>query len=216
MTKHAWEREEGESAQAYEAFECYRRLPPDERSLQRAWEDHRNRPGQACERAGRGTGGPHGHWTRWMSRWRWKERAVAWDEQLVALARDQELDRELKARLAAQEEELRQRQLMREEARAARAVGRRLLTRILQAVEAGQLEQMEVVDLLPHLHKISALLETGQKLDRLSQGEPTDLTRVETDAREVVGRLVTVMQQYVPEEKWEELARKLVSLEEDQ
>ena len=216
MPEHHWERQQGESAQAYEAFEYYRRLPPGERSLQRAWEDHCNRPGQARERRGRGTGGPHGHWTRWMSRWRWKERALAWDEEVAALARDQELERELKSRLAAQEEELRQRQLMREEARAARAVGRRILLRILQGVEAGQLDELALSDLLPHLAKASTLLEVGQKLDRLFQGEPTDLTRVETDAREVVGKLVAVMQQYVPEGKWEELAQKLDTLEADE
>jgi len=215
MPEHLWERQPGESAQAFGGFECYRRLPPGERSLQRAWEDHCNRPGQARERRGKGASGPHGHWTRWMSRWRWKERALAWDGEVAALARDQELDRELKARLAAQEEELRQRQLMREEARAARAVGRRFLLRILQAVEAGQLDELALPDLLPHLAKASTLLVVGQKLDRLLSGEPTDLTRVETDAREVVGRLVAVMQQYVPEEKWEELAQKLDSLEDE-
>jgi len=177
MSEHLWERQPGESAQAFEGFECYRRLPPAERSLQRAWEDHCNRPGQARERRGKGAGGPHGHWTRWMSRWRWKERALAWDEEVTAFARDQELERELKSRLAAQEEELRQHQLMKEEAWAARAVSRRILLRTLQAVEGGQLDQMALSDLLPHLAKASTLLEVGQKLDRLLSGEPTDITR---------------------------------------
>ena len=216
MPEHLWERQPGESAQAFGGFECYRRLPPAERSLQRAWEDHCNRPGQARERRGKGAGGPHGHWTRWMSRWRWKERALAWDEEVAALARDQELDRELKARLATQEEELRQRRLRKEEALAACTVARRMLLRVLQAVEAGQLDQLALADLLPHLAKVSTLLEVGQKLDRLLSGEPTDITRRETDTRETVGKLVGIMQEFCPPERWQELAEKISGIEADE
>ena len=176
MTRHSWEHQPGESAKAFEAFECYRRLPPAERSLQRAWADRRSRPGQLREGRGKGAGRPHGHWTRWMSQWRWKERALAWDEEVAALARDQELEQELKARLAAQEEDLRQRRLMKEEAQAARAVGRRILLRILQGVDAGQLEELGLADLLPHLAKASTLVEVGQRLERMALGEATDRT----------------------------------------
>ena len=149
-----------------------------------------------------------------MSRWRWKERAVAWDEQLAALARDQELDRDLKERLAAQEEELRQRQLSREESRIARAAGRRILLRVLKQVEAGDLDQLSLPELLPHLAKAATLLEVGQKLDRLLSGEPTDITRKETD-QGTVRKLVAIVQQFVPEESWDALAEKLASLEAD-
>jgi hypothetical protein len=141
---------------------------------------------------------------------------LAWDQEVTALARDQELERELKARLAAQEEESRQRKLMQEEARAARAVGRRILLRILQGVEAGQLDELALSDLLPHLAKASTLLEVGQKLDRLFSGEPTDITRRETNTAELVRKLLAVMQQFVPEERWEALARKIESLEADE
>jgi hypothetical protein len=151
-----------------------------------------------------------------MSQWRWQERALRWDEEVAALARDQELDRELKARLAAQEEEIRQRQLMREEAKAARAVGRRILLRILQAVDAGQLDQMDLSDLLPHLARASTLLEVGQKLDRLFAGEPTEVTRQEIDTRGTVRRLVAIMQEFVPEERWQELADKINGIEADE
>jgi len=213
MAEHVWERQQGESPEAFAAFECYRRLPPDERSLQRAWEQYRNRPGNARERSKETAGKPHGHWTRWMRRWRWQERALAWDEQVAALARDQELERELKARLAEQEEEIRQRELMRQEARAARAVGRRVLQRVLQGVEGGQLEQLQLAELLPHLQKVSALLEVGQKLDRLFAGEPTELTRHEVQAREMVPKLLEIVREFVPAERWDQLAEKLEALE---
>jgi hypothetical protein len=215
MAEHPWEPMEGETAKAFEAFEYYRRLPPGERSLQRAWEHYWDRPGNARARHQQEAGKPHGHWTRWMSRWRWRERALAWDEEVAALARDQELERELKAKLQEQEEEIRQRRLMREEARAARAVGRRILARILQGVEAGQLEQMQVSDLLPHLQKASVLLEVGQKLDRLFSGEPTDITRQQTDTRETVRKLVDIMQEFCPPERWQELAEKINGIEAD-
>jgi hypothetical protein len=157
-----------------------------------------------------------GYFRRWYKRWQWAQRAASWDEELAALARDQELDRELKARLAAQEEEIRQRQLMREEAKAARAVGRRILLRILQAVDAGQLDQMDLSDLLPHLARASTLLEVGQKLDRLFAGEPTEVTRQEIDTRGTVRRLVAIMQEFVPEERWQELADKINGIEADE
>ena len=105
---------------------------------------------------------------------------------------------------------------MKEEARAARAVSRRLLKRVLEGVEAGQLEHMKVVDLLPHLQKISTLLEIGQKLDRLFSGEPTDITRKETDTRETAGKLVDIMRKHVPPERWGELAEEINGLEADE
>jgi hypothetical protein len=154
-----------------------------------------------------------GHFRRWYKRWRWEARALAWDEEVAALARDQELDRALQARLAEQAEDLRQRTLMREEARAARAVARQLLRRMLKEVESGQLERMSASQLLPHLQKISALLETGQKLDRLFAGEPTDVTRQEVDTRETVRKLAQIMRDFCPPERWDELGARLDELD---
>jgi len=210
--RHPWERQEGETDSAYQAFELFRRLGPD-RTVQRAWEKYWSRPGNRRKAGGKQAGMAHGYFRAWSSRRHWHERALAWDAEVAALARDQELDRELKAKLAEQKEERRQRQLMKEEARAARAVGRRLLMRLLEGVEGGQLAHMQVADLLPHLQKISGLLEVGQKLERLFQGEPTDVTRLETDTQEVVGKLLAILQEFVPPERWGEIAEKLDSLE---
>ncbi len=154
-----------------------------------------------------------GHFRRWYKRWQWAERAAAWDEEVAALARDQELDRELRARMGEQEEDLRQRKLMKEEARAARAVARQLLRRIMQGVGAGQLDGMKAPALLPHLQRISALLETGQKLDRLAAGEPSDVTKLQIDREELIPKLVAIIQEFVPEERWEAVAEKLDQLD---
>jgi len=212
MAEHMWDRQPGETDNAYHACELFRRLGPD-RTVQQAWEQYWGRPGNRRKAGGKQAGQAQGYFRAWSSRHRWHERAVAWDEEVAALARDQELDRELKARLEAQEEERRQRQLMQEEARAARAVGRRLLRRLLEGIEGGELEQTKVADLLPHLQKVSSLLETGQKLDRLFSGEPSDVTRLETDTQEVIGKLLAILQEFVPQERWGELAEKLDGLE---
>jgi len=215
MPEHPWERQQGESAKAFDAFECYRMLGPD-RSLQAAWEKHYTRPGTllARQRKGKEQAGQFpGYWGAWATKWRWRERAAAWDEEVATLARDQELDRELRARMADQEEDLRQRKLMKEEARAARAVARQLLRRIMQGVGAGQLDGMKVPALLPHLQRISALLETGQKLDRLAAGEPSDVTRLQTDREELIPKLVAIIQEFVPAERWEAVAEKLDQLD---
>ena len=197
--RRPWERQEKETAKAFEAFECYRMLGPD-RSLQAAWGKYYTRPGtlRARQRKGKEEARQFpGYWGAWATKWQWRQRAGAWDEEVAALARDQELDRELKAKLAEQEQERRQRQLMKEEAWAARAVARRLLRRLMEGVEEGQLEGLSLLQLLPHLQKVSSLLETGQRLDRLSSGEPSDITRLETDVRELVPKLVEVITRHV-------------------
>jgi hypothetical protein len=137
MAEQLWEPMTGETAKAFEAFGYYRRLTPDQRSLQQAWEDYWNRPGNALHRSKKSAGKPYGHWTQWMSTWRWQERALAWDAEQAEIERDQRLDRELRERAQVHAEELRQRSLMREEARAARAVGRRILMRILRPSAGG-------------------------------------------------------------------------------
>jgi hypothetical protein len=213
--RRPWEREEGESAKAFAAFECYRELGPD-RSLQVGWERYCLRPGMRHDRGPDDSGEAGsfpGYWGRWSAQWHWAERAAAWDEELAAIERDQRLDRELQERAREHEEEIRQRQLMREEARAARALARRVLMRTLQGIDAGQLDQMNVVDLLPYLQKAATLLEVGQKLDRLFAGEPTDVTRTESDLQEAVLKLTDIMQEFCPPERWEELVEKLRRLE---
>jgi hypothetical protein len=165
MAEHPWERQEGETAKGFEAFELFRRLGPD-RTVQGAWEQYWHRPGHRRKAGGEQAGMAHGYFRAWSSRHCWHQRALAWDEEVAALARDRELDRELKAKVAEQEEERRQRQLRREEARAARTVGRQILRRVLKAIEERELEGMALSAILPHLQKVGTLIDLGQRLEQ--------------------------------------------------
>ena len=121
------------------------------------------------------------------------ERAADWDAEEVEPWRAiRNWIANSSARVAEQEEDRRQRGLMKEEARAARAVGRRILLRLLQAVEAGQLDRLGVPDLLPHLQKVATLLEAGQKLERLERGEVTDRTETQV-SRDGLGRQIAAI-----------------------
>ena len=178
----AWKRQKGEGSKAYWAFLRYRDLGPG-RSVAKAV--------GARQAAKQGKARYFHWWRRWAAKWHWRERAQAWDDHVHELDESRRLDRELEARRAEAEENERQRTLRREEARAARAVGRRIVLRILQGVEGGQLEEMSVPDLLPHLQKASTLLEVGQKLERLELGEVTDRTeqRADPKVRKLANRL---------------------------
>jgi hypothetical protein len=163
------------------AFDLFRRLGPD-RTVQRAWEQYFFRPGTRRERGTKKVSQAPGYFKRWSACWRWHERAVAWDEEVAALARDQELDRELKAKLAEQVEDMRQRKLRREEARAARTVGRQILRRVLRAIESQELEGLPLSQILPHLQKVGTLIELGQRLEQEEELEGR-LAALETTLR---------------------------------
>jgi len=206
MPEHLWERQAGETDTAYQAFELFRRLGPD-RTVQSAWEQYFFRPGTRRERGTKGVSPAPGYFKRWSARWDWHQRAGAWDGEVAALARDQELDRELRARMEEQEEEIRQRQLMKEEARAARAVGRRGLLRILQEIEGQKLDTMGLAELIPHLKKFLEAVTEGQRLERLEAGQPTEITqRIGEDQAEKLAMLIRDM---LPQEKWAEAAAEL-------
>ncbi len=54
MAEHLWERQQGESAKAFDAFECYRTLGPD-RSLQARLGEALHATGDAAGEDGEGT-----------------------------------------------------------------------------------------------------------------------------------------------------------------
>jgi multidrug efflux pump subunit AcrA (membrane-fusion protein) len=104
-------------------------------------------------------------WKRWALRWQWEERCQAWDEYRVAEQRQADDRAAAEAAIAEAEENERQRQLYLEQARLARRVSEHLLAQVLQCIEAGELHEMSLSELLPHLHAIGELMETGQRIE---------------------------------------------------
>ncbi len=205
-----WEPLPGERPKAFVAFEFYRQLGPG-RSVPEAWRRYWSRPGAGHHRPGEPPPVMPYFW-EWSRQYRWQERARAWDAEQAEIERDQRLDRELQARAHEHAEELRQRQLRREEARAARTTGRRLLLRLLQGIDGGQLDHLKVVDLLPHLQKIATLLEVGQRLDRLCAEEPAEGARAEAESQKLILQVVEILKEFVPSERWAELQERLDGL----
>lgn len=75
MTIELWERQEGETAQAYKAFSFYRDMPPEQRSQHGAWrlyETHHLKHETPAKV-------PNGTFKKWPSLWNWTERSDAYD-----------------------------------------------------------------------------------------------------------------------------------------
>jgi hypothetical protein len=204
----------GETSLAFAAFEIYRRLGPA-RTVEEAWRQYWSRPGTRRKRMGN-ISPPRvmPYFSQWAVRWRWRQRALAWDDEQTAVERDQRLDRELQEKGRQHEEEIQQRQLWKEEARAARTFARRMLLRALQGIDGRELDDMSVREILPHVQRISTLMEVGQRLERMALGEATDVTRQEVSlSADIEERLLALMQRYVPAERWQELAEELIALD---
>ncbi len=71
----AWERQDGESSQAFAAFVLYRDLGPH-RSLLKAYQRHKPDAELLA-----------GLWSEWSARWRWLDRALAYDDHCDAQRR---------------------------------------------------------------------------------------------------------------------------------
>jgi len=152
-----WERQPGESARAYAAFCAYRDLPPRERSILRAAEL------LGYVRAPRGQRRPNvpGRIVAWSQRWRWAERALAWDEEQDRLAR------------AAETEAIK---AMRDRhAREAMALQQKALER-LRAMDPSELSPSDVL----------RYFVEAAKLERLARGEPEMITEHRGDWAEAV------------------------------
>jgi hypothetical protein len=173
-----WETREGEPRRAHLAFEVYRSLGL-ERTLTKAvrqWlaadEERGGRPRQRQARRFRTHARPRGYlralrnqWRRWAAQWEWEERCRVWDEVREAEVK-QEADRAAaEAALAEAEENQRQRHLCLEEARRMRALGRQVLDQVEERIAAGELEEMSLSELLPHLQAMGELLEVGQRME---------------------------------------------------
>ena len=77
--RHDWERQPGETRQAYSAFSTYRDLGPN-RSQDKAYHAHAGPQGDGKKRA-------PPFWAKWATKWQWFERTEAYDAHLDAIAR---------------------------------------------------------------------------------------------------------------------------------
>lgn len=75
-TRHIWQRLEGETDSAYEAFRCYRELPSGTRSLRKTWVEYNRRRGHAEPKPG---AQPPKRFVQWRKTHDWDARAVAYD-----------------------------------------------------------------------------------------------------------------------------------------
>jgi len=146
-----WERQPGEPARAYGAFCIYRDLPPQERSLLAV----ARKLGYVRVTGGRRPSVP-GRIQEWSTRWRWVERAGAWDDEQDRLAR---------------EAQVRAIQEMRERhAREAVALQRKALERL----KSMDPEDLSAKDVLWYIVEAA-------KLERLSRGEPDQIQEQRSD-----------------------------------
>lgn len=241
----AWGRQPEEAAIHYEAFECYRDMPHP-RSIRRACKEWLQQAadsdapvGGQQERYRRATViGPKEarryldqtsrRWRSWSSRYRWLERVRLYDEHLEYV--------KLKARNEAQEqkakdqveEEQRQQSLLLYEARGLRSAARRLLRRILDALEAeGALDVLSLIrqkevnvtrkgpkddqtidtaesvrpSLLELLPLVESGLATGARLERFAKGDVQEVPEGEVSPTDELERLlIEGIRQASPEE----------------
>ena len=79
------DRQPGENPRQYAAFSAYLQLPAGERSINAAYRKSR--------RVAESRGSAPPNWRNWAERFRWAERAEAWDSHLCAVARQAEEER---------------------------------------------------------------------------------------------------------------------------
>ena len=177
--KPMWHRQSEEGAAQYAAF-CAYRDAGIERSLRKVIRAHLNARPTKTQQQRRFLTHPRPStylrsilrtWGDWSHCFRWQERVHGYDEWRDA-QRQREADRlAVDSAMREAEENERQRGLRREEARAARAVGRQILLRVLKAIENRELEGLPLSSILPHLQKVGTLIELGQRLEQEEEVE---------------------------------------------
>ena len=79
-TKRAWDRQKGETQEAFHAFVHYRDLGPTHRSIAAALASHED--GCTTGRQRGKSGAPLSRWEAWSSKHRWVERARLFDDEM--------------------------------------------------------------------------------------------------------------------------------------
>jgi hypothetical protein len=149
-TSPLWERQEGESAKAFEGFAAYRDMGPA-RSL--AAVGHAlGKTKAACE--------------PWSSRWGWVERAGAWDDEADRLMRERDITERQESR----------RQMLAEHARVGQTlvqVGAEVLAAYdVSHPETGEAARAKIAAL--SASDAARLVATGAKMERLARGESNE------------------------------------------
>lgn len=143
-----WERQPDESSKAFRAFVAYRDLPPDERSIQRAYET-------AYGRELEDRGQIPGHMKRWCSGYDWVRRARAWDNERDRLAREAEIRADQEAIVAMRKRHI--------------GVAQSMQTLAAMALK-DMIEKARIAEITPF--QIARLMSEGTRIERLARGEP--------------------------------------------
>lgn len=189
--KHAWERREAESDDAFAAFVIYRDLGR-KRSVEQVRKRLATKPQGKQKKGSKGATKKAipGHLSAWSARFEWVARAAAYDDHMDAA--------ELAARQKAREAE------------AAKWEARRLAQREREWTLGEKLqqkaEQLVAQELEARASDSAKLAETGSKLARLSAG-------METDHQKVTGS-ISVMEINLSDKDDEQLRAYLGSLAE--
>ena len=147
---------------------------------------------------------------RWSKRFRWMERVQAYDAHQAALRQKIADDQAAAERQRQAAEDEQQRQLRRQEAQAARAVGRRGLLRILHEIDGQQLEEMRLPQLIPHLKKFLDAVTEGQKLERSEDRGPTEVVEpVDKSIERVLRAAFEVIRDMIEPARWDEAVAKM-------
>ncbi len=145
MPKSPWERRDGESAQAFEAFQNYRDMGAD-RSL---------------VNVARKLGKSATLMSRWSSKFEWVERAERWDAQMDEVRRKEHMEELSKmARRHAQQAEA-----------GIAAIGQ-ITTEFLRRVAAGDLASMSADDIRHLFAQTISKVETLTRVERQARGLP--------------------------------------------
>ena len=140
-----WERQKNESSKAYAAFCVYRDLGP-ERSLDKALSEANKKPTNRR------------HWSRWMEKYRWYERAQAYDDYIERKKRKEKE----KAILEMADRHVK-------------------LSKAFQQRLAQRLQQIDPSELSPS--DMAKWLDVATKLERLSIGEPIEIGKQEVQGQ---------------------------------
>jgi len=186
--RQPWERCKGEGEKPFAAFCRYLDLGT-QRSIHQAVKDFLTETSQPYRKS------VYDWWRQWAGRWKWRDRAQAFDDYKEYVARKAEVEAEAAARAADAEDRVQQRKLLTEEAKGIRTIARLLAARILEVLsDPAKLRTLE-------LHRVKTVVATDP-LNRTETVTPgvLDLVKLAGDGLKVGSELYRVAQLDQPDE----------------